>query len=45
MEEWTALLLVGDGRGHIEATGFVVDALGDGNRLSFRLGFDQTHLA
>ena len=45
MEEWTAVRLVGDGRGHIEASGFLVDGFADANRLAFRLDFDQTELA
>ena len=37
--------LTGDGRGHIKATGIVVDQLGPSNRLDFQLDFDQTQLS
>ncbi len=38
------LKLIGDGRGHIDLSGEVADRPGDGNRLHFRLTFDQSQL-
>ncbi len=45
MEGQLRLLLVGDGKGHIELTGEVADQPGIGNRLHFKLHVDQTQLA
>jgi hypothetical protein len=45
IEEQLHLLLVGDGKGHIELTGELIDRPGLGNRLHFKLQFDQTQLA
>ena len=45
MEGQLHLLLVGDGKGHIELTGEVEDQVVGGNQLHFRLQFDQTQLA
>ncbi|MBL9093510.1 MAG: hypothetical protein JNL96_19995 [Planctomycetaceae bacterium] len=44
LEEQLHLLLIGDGKGHIDLDGNVVDAPGSDNRLHFRLQFDQTEL-
>jgi hypothetical protein len=43
MEGQLSLRLVGDGNGHIDLSGEVRDRT-DGNRLLFRLQFDQTQL-
>jgi hypothetical protein len=45
LEEQLALSVFGNGRGEIELSGTVIDRAGDGNRLEFRLGLDQTYLA
>jgi len=45
MEEQLSLNLTGDGVGHIELVGEVLDQAGIGNRLRFGLQFDQTYLA
>ena len=44
MEEWLSVRLTGDGLGHIEAKGFLLDRPGIGNRLDFTLKLDQTDL-
>jgi hypothetical protein len=44
MEEWVALTITGDGRGHFHAQGRIADAPGGANELRFRLAFDQTLL-
>ena len=44
MEGQLSLRLIGDGKGHIELHGTVVDEAGVGNRLDFTLHFDQTQL-
>ena len=44
LEEQVALRLEGNGRGHIQLTGFTQDKVGVGNKLSFSLELDQTHL-
>jgi hypothetical protein len=44
MEGHLTLLLVGDGKGHIELRGEVADQAGTGNRLHFTLQFDQSQL-
>jgi hypothetical protein len=44
MEEQLSLRLVGDGKGHIELRGEVSDKAGIGNRLHFKLEFDQSQL-
>lgn len=44
MEGQLLLRLIGDGKGHIELTGEVADRPGIGNRLNFRLQFDQSQL-
>jgi hypothetical protein len=44
MEDQLSLRLVGDGKGHIDLSGEVADRAGDGNRLHFRLQFDQSQL-
>ncbi|SPP63836.1 WapI family immunity protein [Nitrospira lenta] len=44
MEEQLSLRLVGDGKGHIELRGEVSDQPGIGNRLHFKLQFDQSQL-
>lgn len=45
MEGQLHMLLVGDGKGHIELKGKVEDQAGGDNQLHFRLQFDQTQLA
>jgi len=44
MEEQLHLLFRGDGKGHIELEGELVDQPGIGNRLHFTLQFDQSQL-
>src|SRR5262247_2409580 len=44
MEEQLHLLFTGDGKGHIEVEGKLVDQPGIGNRLHFTLQFDQSQL-
>lgn len=44
MEEQLHLLFRGDGKGHIELEGKLVDQPGIGNRLHFTLQFDQSQL-
>lgn len=44
LEGWLDLRLIGDGRGHVEAHGQLFDDSVHGNRLEFRLFFDQTRL-
>jgi hypothetical protein len=44
MEEQLSMKLVGDGKGHIEFQGELVDQAGVGNRLHFTLHFDQSQL-
>ncbi len=44
MEKQLSLDLVGDGKGHIELRGEVIDQSGIGNRLLFTLEFDQSQL-
>jgi hypothetical protein len=44
MEHWLTIHVEGDGLGHFEAECVVMDEVGIGNRLQFRLDFDQTEL-
>lgn len=44
MEGWIGLTCLGDGRGHVEVTGYVRDEPGIGNELRFHLTIDQTFL-
>ncbi len=44
MEEWIELNISGDGRGHLVATGYIIDEHVDGNKLNFMIKFDQTAL-
>lgn len=44
MEHWLTVHVEGDGLGHFEADCVVMDEAGIGNRLQFRLVFDQTEL-
>jgi hypothetical protein len=44
MEDWLAIKLSGDGLGHIECAGYIMDYPGIGNRLAFRFQIDQTYL-
>ena len=44
METQVGFTITGDGLGHISLEGFLLDRCGDGNRLEFRLDFDQTLL-
>lgn len=45
LEEQLQLRLSGDGKGHIDLKGEVVDRAGIGNRLCFDLEFEQSQLA
>ncbi len=45
IESWLALELEGDGRGHVELRGELVDWPGSENRLHFHIELDQTALA
>jgi hypothetical protein len=45
LEEQLHLHLSGDGKGHVELKGEVMDAAGIGNALQFHLQFDQSQLA
>lgn len=42
LEGWVEVTIVGDGKGHLSASCAVMDAPGTGNRLTFKLNFDQT---
>jgi hypothetical protein len=44
MEDWLEINVEGDGRGHIAATGFVIDRHINSNKLNFHINFDQTSL-
>ncbi len=44
MEDQIELKLKGDGKGHIELIGRILDQAGIGNCLNFSLRFDQTEL-
>ena len=44
MEGWLTIILRGDGLGHFEALCEAIDEPGVGNRLHFRLEFDQTEI-
>jgi hypothetical protein len=44
LEEQLHLRVTGDGKGHMELVGDVADQTGIGNRLHFRLQFDQSQL-
>ena len=44
LEEQLHLRVTGDGKGHMELVGDVADQPGIGNRLHFRLQFDQSQL-
>lgn len=44
LEGQFALTLSGDGIGHVSVDGEVLDQAGDGNRLRFRFGIDETYL-
>lgn len=44
LEGWIYLSLEGDGIGHMKCEGFILDEVGVGNRLAFRLDIDQTFL-
>lgn len=44
MEEWLTIHVEGDGLGHFEAECVTMDEVGTGNRLQFRLDFNQTEL-
>ena len=43
-ENQIGLVLKGDGRGHIDLSGRLLDRCGDGNELLFKLDLDQTQL-
>jgi hypothetical protein len=45
MEQQLNLKLKGDGKGHVELCGEVLDQSGIGHRLNFTLHFDQSQLA
>src|SRR5437868_947757 len=44
MEDWLALSITGDGLGHFSADCVARDQSGIGNKLAFKLTFDQTEL-
>lgn len=44
MEQWLTMKIQGDGLGHFEAECHAMDQAGVGNRLEFRLSFDQTDI-
>lgn len=44
MEEWLALEIFGDGKGHFALTGEVKDEAGLGNILKFKFDFDQSFM-
>lgn len=45
MEDWLELSVTVSGSGRLEVVGEVIDRVGDGNRLAFRVNdLDQTHL-
>ena len=44
VENQIRLILTGDGKGHINLSGHLLDRCGDGNKLFFKLDFDQTLL-
>ena len=44
MEDWLHLTCRGDGRGHVEVLGTLVDQPGVGNKLTFSLQTDQSFL-
>jgi hypothetical protein len=44
LEDWVTLTCRGDGKGHVDVRGTVVDRPGVGNTLEFRLALDQTQL-
>jgi hypothetical protein len=44
IENQISLVLKGDGKGHINLSGRLLDRCGDGNELLFKLFFDQTLL-
>jgi hypothetical protein len=44
IEDQVGFCLTGDGRGHIELRGYLLDRAGGGNRLEFALNYDQTLL-
>ena len=44
LEDQLGLTLTGDGRGHIDLKGHLVDQAGIGNQLNFKLTLDQSDL-
>lgn len=44
MEDQLDFAIAGDGRGHFDVRGYLMDAAGIGNRLSWSLAIDQSHL-
>jgi len=44
MEGWLRIDVQGDGRGHFDAACEAIDQPGIGNRLAFKIDFDQTEL-
>jgi hypothetical protein len=44
LDGWLDVRLIGDGRGHVEVRGQLVDAPASGNSLEFRFCLDQTYL-
>ena len=44
MEDQLAFAITGDGRGHFDVRGHLMDAAGIGNRLAWSLASDQSHL-
>jgi hypothetical protein len=44
MEDQLAFVITGDGRGHFDVRGHLMDAAGVGNRLAWSLAIDQSYL-
>ena len=44
LEKWLQVHIEGDRLGHLAAKGFLIDSHISGNKLSFRIEFDQTDL-
>jgi len=45
MDGQIAFSLIGDGKGGVRVTGEAIDTTGNGNRLQFAFGIDQSHVA
>jgi len=44
LEEWIEMEIVGDGKGHLVARGYIIDRHCEPNTLNFWIDFDQTYL-